>query len=140
MVFERTIKVAFQHCDPAGIVFYPRYYEMINQVTEEWFEQWLGASFVDIHINQGDAVPTAKIETEFKKPSKLGDTLLFTLQVTKLGRSSVHLEFTVTCEDELRLTSRSVIVYVKGEDKKPVSWPQPIRKQLEFFLKEEGPS
>ena len=140
MVFERTIKVSFQHCDPAGIVFYPRYFEMINQVTEEWFEQSLGASYRDIHINQGDAVPTAKIETEFKKPSRLGDTLLFTLQVTKLGRSSVHLEHRATCAGELRLINRSVVVYVKGEAKKPVSWPQAIKKQMEIFLKEEGPS
>lgn len=140
MVFERTIQVMFQHCDAAGIVFYPRYYEMINQVVEEWFEQCLGTSFVEIHIKQGDAVPTAKVETEFKKPSELGDKLLFTLEVTKIGRSSVHLLFTVTCGEELRLTSKSVIVYVKGAQKKPASWPDGIKENLNSFLKEEGPA
>ncbi|KZL17726.1 1,4-dihydroxy-2-naphthoyl-CoA hydrolase [Pseudovibrio axinellae] len=140
MVFERTMPVIFQHCDPAGIVFYPRYFEMINQVTEEWFEHSLDASFVDIHIKQGDAVPTAKIETDFKKPSQLGDKLLFTLSVTQLGRSSVHLQFNVTCNGELRLTSRSVLVYVKGQEKKPASWPQAIKEKMSVFLQEEEAS
>ncbi len=138
MVFERSIQVTFQHCDPAGIVFYPRYYEMFNQVTEEWFEQSLKASFADIHMNQGNAVPTAKIDTEFKRPSKLGDALLFTLAVTKLGRSSVNLEFTITCEGELRLIHRSVMVYVKGAEKKPAQWPDDIAQKMNLFLKKEG--
>ena len=35
--FATEILVRFQHCDPAGIVFYPRYFEMISQSVEEWF-------------------------------------------------------------------------------------------------------
>ena len=33
MTFTTQRKVRFQHCDPAGIVFYPRYFEMINSVV-----------------------------------------------------------------------------------------------------------
>ena len=34
MSFTLTQKVLFKHCDPAGIVFYPRYFEMINDCVE----------------------------------------------------------------------------------------------------------
>ena len=40
-VFTVDIPVRFQHTDPAGIVFYPRYFEMINQVIEDWFAEKL---------------------------------------------------------------------------------------------------
>ena len=39
MSFTTTRKVRFEHCDPAGIVFYPRYFEMINGTVEDWFEE-----------------------------------------------------------------------------------------------------
>ncbi|CPO21707.1 4-hydroxybenzoyl CoA thioesterase [Bordetella pertussis] len=34
--FVSEVEVRFRHCDPAGIVFYPRYFEMINDFVEEW--------------------------------------------------------------------------------------------------------
>lgn len=39
MLFTFTQKVLFKHCDPAGIVFYPRYFEIINDCIEAFFEQ-----------------------------------------------------------------------------------------------------
>ncbi|MCO5127369.1 MAG: hypothetical protein M9957_08845 [Rhodobacteraceae bacterium] len=37
MIFRQDIRVGFNHCDPAGIVFYPRYFEMANTVCESFF-------------------------------------------------------------------------------------------------------
>jgi len=42
-VFERDIQVRFAHCDPAGIIFYPRYFEIIK---EKWSD--LEISFAKI--------------------------------------------------------------------------------------------
>ena len=36
--FVSQVEVRFRHFDPAGIVFYPRYFEMINDFVEEWFD------------------------------------------------------------------------------------------------------
>ena len=47
--FEEVQTVRFQHCDPAGIVFYPRYYEMLNLTVERFFERQLGYSFNRLH-------------------------------------------------------------------------------------------
>ena len=52
-VFETVIPVRFQHCDPAGIVFYPRYLEMINQTVEEWFAA-MGRAFPDMVLTYMD--------------------------------------------------------------------------------------
>ena len=42
--FQREILVRFGHCDAAGWVFYPRYFEMISDFVEDWFEDGLAAS------------------------------------------------------------------------------------------------
>jgi 4-hydroxybenzoyl-CoA thioesterase len=31
------VPIRFQHTDPAGIVFYPRYFEILGQIIEDWF-------------------------------------------------------------------------------------------------------
>ncbi len=31
-VFRNTVRVRFKHCDTAGIVFYPRYFEMLERL------------------------------------------------------------------------------------------------------------
>ena len=87
--FETRQKIMFQHCDPAGIVFYPRYVEMINAVVEEWFEQGLTLSFAELVMERGEGVPTAHLEVSLKAPSRLGEDLALTLLVAKIGNSSV---------------------------------------------------
>ena len=80
MAFVFPQKVRFQHCDPAGIVFYPRYFEMLNATIEEWFATRLGLSFAEIHGPMGMGVPTAAHQTPTSTaPSRLGERLDFAL-------------------------------------------------------------
>ena len=43
-VYRSTVLVRFADCDPAGIVFYPRYMEMFNALVEDWFREGLKLS------------------------------------------------------------------------------------------------
>ena len=45
MHFTYKQKVLFKHCDPAGIVFYPRFFEMINDAVEALFSDVLNWPF-----------------------------------------------------------------------------------------------
>ncbi|WP_169566324.1 acyl-CoA thioesterase [Sneathiella limimaris] len=134
--FSLTRKVQFQHCDPAGIVFYPRYFEMVNSTVETWFEEDLNASYADIHMNRDLAVPTVHIETDFKAPSRLGDLLILELEVIKLGGSSLKLQVTCRCDDEIRFTSELTVVCVSISDISPKRWPDDIRAAIEKRVKE----
>ena len=44
MLYRRLYPIEFNHCDPAGIVFYPRYFEMTNHVCENFFREAVGVS------------------------------------------------------------------------------------------------
>lgn len=127
MAFLYEQKLLFRHCDPAGIAFYPRLFEMMNDCVEAFFDSELNWPFERLH--PGNGVPTATISAQFKAPNYLGDILLFTLRVVRLGRSSMDLETLVSCGDQLRMSFSSTLVFINDEGR-PTSWPQTVRTLL----------
>ena len=136
MSYRRTIPVEFNHCDPAGIVFYPRYFEMTNSVTENFFAERVGRSYAQMTMRDGNGVPTVKIDAGFRAPSRLGDRLEFTLQVMRVGTSSVTLSLEAHGEGELRLEASLTLVWV-GPDGRSTPWPADMRERLEAELQKE---
>lgn len=131
MAFSYPQKVRFKHCDPAGIVFYPRYFEMMNDCVEAFFDEKLGLPFSELHAN--GAVPTVEISTRFTAPSRLGDELAISLHVTRLGRSSMGLKTRATCGTEARFDTTSTLVLV-NDTGRPQPWPDAIRGKINEFL------
>lgn len=134
MSYRRHIRVEFNHCDPAGIVFYPRYFEMTNSVLENFFREEVGYPYHAM-MQDGISVPTARIETDFRAPSRLGDVLDWDLVVERLGGSSVTFRLAASCDATLRLTARQTMVWL-GTDKRPSRWPDHIRAALAAHLED----
>lgn len=127
MSFTIEQPVLFRHCDPAGIVFYPRNFEMINDCVEAFFEQALGLPFWRLH--EEAAVPTAEISTRFLRPSRHGDRLTLQLDCQRLGRSSLGFSVTARCGEEARFSCQATLVYVNDQGK-PTPWPEALRGLL----------
>jgi len=134
MSYSRQIRVEFNHCDPAGIVFYPRYFEMTNSVCENFFRDVVGYSFGAM-MADGIGVPTARVETDFRLPSRLGDLLDWSLVVEALGGSSATFRLEALSDGQLRLTARLTLVWLSA-DKRPTRWPNPIRAALAKYLED----
>ena len=132
-VFTTGRKVRFADCDAAGIVFYPRYFEMLNGVVEDWFAGPLGVSFRELHMERHVSVPTAAVEARFLVPSRLEDDLTFSLTVTKLGGASCGLRHIIASAGQRRFEATQTIVYV-GASLKPEPWPEPLRARIAPFL------
>ena len=133
MAFTYPQKVLFKHCDPAGIVFYPRYFEMMNDCVEAFFGAVLAFPFPEIHKDGG--VPTAAISTEFAAPSRHGDALCLRLSVTRMGRSSMGLRIVADCDGETRFETRSTLVLVDAAGR-ATPWPEPVREKAEACLED----
>lgn len=137
MSYTRIVPIEFNHCDPAGIVFYPRYFEMINSVVENFFEEHVGWSFARMHTGGNhNGVPTVSINCNFMAPSRLGDKVPFTLQVLSVGRSSVKVRITAAKDGEVRLVTENTLVWIDGG--KASSWPEEIRAKLQAELQMGG--
>ena len=103
VVFQREQLVRFGHCDPAGIVFYPRYFEMLNELVEDWFAQGLGQSFARLITESGLGMPTAQLDTRFLRISRLGDVLQQRLRLQRVGGSSMTLAVSFDGDDGPRV-------------------------------------
>ncbi len=131
MVYTFSQKILFKHCDPAGIVFYPRYFEMINDCIETFFSDCLNWSFDTMHPQAG--VPTASIGVDFTAPSRHGDQLVLTLTVVKLGQTSIAFDIRGKCEDEIRFVAKSTLVHTEA-DGCPRPWPVSARQKITEYM------
>ncbi len=129
--FEQPI--LFKHCDPAGIVFYPRYFEMMNDCVETFFTKAVEWPFHAMHPNC--AVPAAEINTRFTAPSRHGDDLVLLLELTRVGRTSCGIAITAKSGEQTRFATEMTLVLV-NEKGKPIAWPAAIKERL-AELKEE---
>jgi 4-hydroxybenzoyl-CoA thioesterase len=133
--FSKDIKIRFEHCDPAGIVFYPHYFEMFNQMIEDWFDELVGISFQTMHQEWKLGVPLVHIESDFFSASRIGDMLLFTLTFTRLGTKSLSFTVEATKDGKVRVKSNLVLACVGlGDTLRGQEIPQEFRKKLEPFL------
>ena len=136
-VFEVERRVRHGHTDPAGIVYYPRYFEMINDTVEDFFREALGRPFGEWHLRKDTGVPTVHVETSFHAPSYCDDVLMFSLRISKLGRSSATFDITAACGDERRLTAALTIAHVAVGEMKAVPFSEALRSDLGAFLSDE---
>lgn len=133
MNFEKRHRIRFADCDPAGIVFYPRYFEMINGTIEDWFDEGLGYGFQQMIVEDGFGVPTVHIDVDFKAASRLDDWLVFSLSVRDVGRASIKLTIEARSEGETRLVANTVLVFINSSRHAPARLPETLKsRMLEF--------
>ena len=135
-IFEQQIQVGMGDCDPAGMLYYPRYIEMISKVIEGWFTTGLDYDFNTLHLVENYAVPTVDIHTKFIAPSRLSETLTFQLKLLTLKSRSLQVEIEARHEKEQRLVSVSSLVFCKTKDQKigSVEIPPMLRLKMQDFL------
>lgn len=124
-------KALFKHCDPAGIVFYPRYFEMINDCVETFFDH-IGFPFETLH--KTGAVPTAQIETVFHTSSRHGDQLTLSLDLTRIGNASLGVSVRANSGDESRFSTKLTLVHINSSGL-PTQWPDQVREAFSPFIR-----
>ena len=134
-IHQTSFDISFKHCDPAGIVFYPRFTEMLNDVVEHWFKYGLGCDFAALHASRGLAIPTVRLEIDFKHPAFLGDILVASLSVLHVGTSSTRLRILFLSKDGAEnLEAQLTIVFVGMGNKRPLEIPADLRIGIERFV------
>jgi 4-hydroxybenzoyl-CoA thioesterase len=130
MSFTVRYPLRFAHCDPAGIAYYPRYFELCDAAVEDWCADRLGLSRRHMHQTLGLGLPTVAMRATFSAPGRLGDLLDFALVPTRLGTSSIDLAITVTCHGQSRFTAEFTQVLTRLDSGKSEPWPDALRQLL----------
>lgn len=132
-VYTTTRTVRFSHCDPAGIIYYPRYFDLIHEAKEDWFRYALEYPFAQMIGEARNGFPIAHAEADFTGPSRLGEDLTIALAIEKIGTSALHLHYAVSCAGQPRLDARTVIVHVDLATGRPIPISGDLRARLERF-------
>ena len=67
--FTQEKLIRFQHCDPAGLLFYPKAFELVGEVIEDWFHEMAGMSVQHFHQALHRSLPTVETCLLYTSPS-----------------------------------------------------------------------
>jgi 4-hydroxybenzoyl-CoA thioesterase len=94
-VHRRIVRIEWADCDPAGIVYYPRYFQMFDTSTHYLFEA-AGWKKPDL-LRQFSIIGYPMVDTraKFLIPSSFGDDLIIETRASAFRNSSFDIEHRV---------------------------------------------
>jgi 4-hydroxybenzoyl-CoA thioesterase len=126
---ETTATVRFGDCDPAGVIFYPRAFELAHAAVEEFLRAAIGGNAW--FASPVYAFPIRRAEADFLAPMKPGEVFRAALSVERLGTTSMTfvVEFTDSAA-QLAARIRTVHVAVDRTSGKAASIPPEVLSKL----------
>jgi YbgC/YbaW family acyl-CoA thioester hydrolase len=129
-MFTVKKRINFYDCDPAGILFYARMFELNHSVYEQMIDSlklkddyWQSPMFV---------VPILKTNGEYIKPVKAGDVISISLSVTLLKENSFELTYEwFNSNSDLVAKARTVHVFLDKITWGKIKIPEEIRIALQ---------
>lgn len=125
--------IRFTHTDPAGYVFFPRFFDKFQAAVEDWFSFELLLNYAELFLKQGIGLPTVHTECSFMKPCLLGEILDLQVVLKSMGSTSITVAFIGSVASEQRLLAQSVLVFIDLKDGRPVAIPEDLREKLEVY-------
>lgn len=129
--FETAHRIRFSECDPAGIIFYPQYFVLFNDLLEAWVDSLLPGGFAGLVGHRRYGLPTVHLEAEFKAISRLGDDVILALEVRRLGTKSLTLALACAGRDgKTRMAVKQTVVATSLDTHTAVPIPDDLRSAL----------
>lgn len=132
-MFSIRKKINFYDCDPAGILFYGRIYELCHTAYEAMIA---GFNLEEDYWSNNDyVVPIIHSEAKYRKPLTYGQTVTVELKVTNLKNSSFELQY--ECKNEkgdLCAEVKTVHVLIDKTTWKKKPLPAHIKKSLTKYI------
>jgi 4-hydroxybenzoyl-CoA thioesterase len=96
----RRVRIEWGDCDPAGIIYYPRYFEIFDASTAMLFEHATGLTkFRQLKKLDFSGYPLVRTRARFLKPTRFGDDVTVESTIT-FGRSSFEVEHKLSLNGE----------------------------------------
>ena len=102
LTFRRQLTVEWGDCDPAGIVFNPRFFEFFDASSWLLFETALGVKQQEIASTYGIVgIALVDARANFLKPIKFGDTIEIASRISEFRRSSFDVEHRISIGERI---------------------------------------
>lgn len=135
----RTIQVEWGDCDPAGIVFYPRYFAWFDACTAALFAA-AGLPKPFLLKKYGLAgIPMVDTGAQFHLPSRFGETFQVETSAVAFRRSSFDIVHRIFKDGKLAVEGRETRVWTAVDPDDPERFKsRPIPHEV-ITLLTEGP-
>jgi 4-hydroxybenzoyl-CoA thioesterase len=113
-------RIEWGDCDPAGIIFYARYFDIFDVATTVLLERALGMSkFEYLRTYNFLGHPLVETRARFRLPTRYGDEVAIETAVTHCGRSSFQIEHRLTKAGTLAVEGHETRVWVVRDPDDP---------------------
>ena len=113
---KRAERIHWGDCDPAGIIYYPRYFEIFDRCTTAMLEQALGMNKREFLIAYDfSGYPCVATGARFLHPTTFGDDVIVETTIAKLGRSSIEIQHRLSKDDKLAVEGSETRVWVRRQ-------------------------
>jgi 4-hydroxybenzoyl-CoA thioesterase len=117
-IYKRRIE--WGDCDPAGIIFYARYFDIFDVATTMLIERALGMKKI-AYLKAYDLVghPVVETRARFRAPTRYGDEVEVATAVVACGQSTFKLEHKLTLNGVLAVEGYETRVWAVRDPADP---------------------
>jgi YbgC/YbaW family acyl-CoA thioester hydrolase len=134
--------VRWEDIDAAGIINYQAYLRFFGLAEAELLRS-AGLTYTFLFESLGIWLPRVRVECDFLAPVKLDELLAVEAFFSRVGQTSVHLDFEVRRKldpGEVVASGRYVLVCVTQKDFRPVPVPEEFRRRIARFVESPAPA
>jgi 4-hydroxybenzoyl-CoA thioesterase len=115
----RNVRIEWGDCDPAGIVYFPRYFEYFDISTVGLFEALGYRKPALLEKFEIAGFPVVDVRANFRIPSRFGDDVLIHSTVPEFSRSSFQVHHRLMRGEELAVEGFEKRVWVGHDSSRP---------------------
>ncbi|MGH8852566.1 MAG: tol-pal system-associated acyl-CoA thioesterase [Casimicrobiaceae bacterium] len=128
--FRWPVRVYYEDTDANGVVYYANYLKYLERARTEW----IGAMAMGLRWLEGEhgaVFVVHRLEIDYLRPARLGDTLDVTVAVAEHGGSRLAVLQQVLRDGEVLADARVALACVRRDSMRPARIPAPLIKQFE---------
>ncbi len=127
-MFSTERYISFSDCDPAGIMFFSRAFEIVHIAYEKFlFKNDLGGFFE----GKGIIIPLVHAEADYKIPLKAGMTVIVMVKLGEIKENSFSLAYNIyDSENRIAAKVKTVHVVVSAETQTKCEVPDNLKNAL----------
>lgn len=125
IVNKRTVTIEWGQCDPAGIVFYPRYFEMIDHSTAVLFQAVLGVNKKQLQERYSADMPLVGVNGKFLGQLRYGDVVDIESEIAEFRKSSFDVRHRLIKNGKVCVEAQETRVWI-GFDENGAMKSQPV--------------
>ncbi len=124
-------KILFQECDPAGILFFARVFDLCHESLQAFVCE-KGIKYRDWFESSDFAVPLVHAEAFFKAPIFPNMLLDIEVKVSHLGKSSIQLTYKLCKQEtgEVCAEAKTAHVFVDKKSFEKIDLPSELKNKL----------